>query len=88
MRRIFSLVLVACALLALALSAGCGTLKIDMPPLPTDLPEGTFSDLATPGPETPSTPEPPVPLPRQIRSRSFPLRSPKRPPPSTAEAGR
>ena len=63
MRRIFSLVLVACALLTLALSAGCGTLKIDMPPLPTDLPEGTFSDLATPGPETPSTPEPPVPLP-------------------------
>ena len=63
MRRIFSFVLVACALLVLALSAGCGTLKIDMPPLPTDLPEGTFSDLATPGPETPSTPEPPVPLP-------------------------
>ena len=63
MRRIFSLVLTACALLTLALSAGCGTLKIDMPPLPTDLPEGTFSDLATPGPETPSTPEPPVPLP-------------------------
>lgn len=55
---------IAAALLLLSVTAAaCGMSKIDLPPLPTSLPDGSASDLATPGPSTPATPEPPVPLP-------------------------
>lgn len=61
--RLYKFFIAAAVLLLAVTAAACSMSEIDLPPLPAALPEGTAADLATPGPEVPSTPEPPVPLP-------------------------
>lgn len=63
MKKYLSIVFLAAAVLLLLTAAGCELPEIDLPPLPTPLSQGTASDVATPGPVMPSTPEPPVPPP-------------------------